>query len=165
MTIADLYTEYAPLLRRYAMRLSGNADMTEDLVQDTILRCMAHLELLGVLNRPQREAWLCRTLKNVFIDELRKQRAQQALLERWCEATPAAAWADQTWMTLLDGLSASERRLIEQHYLLGLTSREIADAMGIPAATVRGRLHMLMKRLRAAAAEQPDAKSHNGAKT
>ncbi len=109
MTIADLYTDYAPILRRYAMRLSGNADTMEDLVQDTILRSMAHLELLGILNRPQCEAWLCRTLKNLFIDAQHKQRVQQEMLEKWCDATPVAPCWDQSWMMILEILSAPDR--------------------------------------------------------
>lgn len=165
MTIADLYTDYAPILRRYAMRLSGNADTMEDLVQDTILRSMAHLELLGILNRPQCEAWLCRTLKNLFIDAQRKLRVQQEMLERWCDATPVAPLWDQSWMLILDTLTAPDRHLIEQHYLLGITCREIAAALGIPATTVRSRLHVLMKRLRATAAEwQRDTISTEGAR-
>ena len=43
----------------------------------------------------------------------------------------------------------ADRQLVEMRYRLGLNSREIADELGIPAATVRARLHQAIKRLRA----------------
>ncbi len=49
----------------------------------------------------------------------------------------------------LDHVPARDRELLEQRYILGLTSREIADGLGVPSATVRSRLHVAIKRLRA----------------
>ena len=40
------------------------------------------------------------------------------------------------------------RDLFEKRYRLGMNSREIAEALGIPAPTVRSRLHLGMKKLR-----------------
>ncbi len=40
------------------------------------------------------------------------------------------------------------RDLFEKRYRLGMNSQEIAEALGIPAPTVRSRLHLGMKKLR-----------------
>ena len=46
---------------------------------------------------------------------------------------------------LLEAVPEGDRELLEQRYVLGMTSREI----GIPAATVRSRLRQAVRRLRA----------------
>jgi RNA polymerase sigma-70 factor (ECF subfamily) len=43
----------------------------------------------------------------------------------------------------------SYREIFERRYVWGQTSEEIANELGIPAATVRSRLHLAMKQLRA----------------
>lgn len=45
-------------------------------------------------------------------------------------------------------LPDSLRLVLELHYFVGLTSREVGTALGIPAATVRFRLMMARRRLR-----------------
>ena len=48
-----------------------------------------------------------------------------------------------------DLVPEADRQLVEMRYRLGLSSREIAQDLNIPAATVRSRLHQAIKRLRA----------------
>ena len=48
-----------------------------------------------------------------------------------------------------DLVPPQDRELVEMRYRLGLNSSEIAAALGIPAATVRWRLHQAVGRLRA----------------
>ncbi|MFN2201071.1 MAG: sigma factor, partial [Caldilineaceae bacterium] len=62
--IAELYEEYETVLLRYALRLTHDTDWAADLVQDTFVRSMGHVELLRMLKKHQRRAWLYRTLKN-----------------------------------------------------------------------------------------------------
>jgi RNA polymerase sigma-70 factor (ECF subfamily) len=45
-------------------------------------------------------------------------------------------------------LPESLRLVLELHYFVGLTSREVGTALGIPAATVRFRLMIARRRLR-----------------
>ena len=41
------------------------------------------------------------------------------------------------------------RELLEMRYAMGMNSREIGEELGIPATTVRSRLHLAIKKLRA----------------
>ena len=50
-SIAQLYEEYEDALIRYALRLTHDRDWAEDLVQDTFVRAMGHLELLKMLKQ------------------------------------------------------------------------------------------------------------------
>ena len=148
LTIADLYEEFESGLSRYAGSLARDSDKANDLVSETFLQAMAHLPLLEQLNTYQRKAWLYRVLKNRFIDQRRAERRAQTLIERlaWMNelATPAALGQD-----VFAQVPPQYRELLHQHYVLEMTSEEIGLKLGVPAATVRSRLRLAIKRLRA----------------
>lgn len=77
MRIEELFTRHAAELYRYAARYTGDADLAEDVVQDTFVRLAA---------RPPRDlgqvrAWLFRVATTVAIDALRGARRKRTLLE------------------------------------------------------------------------------------
>jgi RNA polymerase sigma-70 factor, ECF subfamily len=148
LTIADLYMEYESSLRRYAGSLARDTDKANDLVSETFLQAMAHLPLLEQLNSYQRKSWLYRVLKNRFIDQRRAERRSQALVEQlaWMNtlAAPPALGQD-----VLAQAPAQYRQVLHLHYVLEMTSEEIGFKLGVPAATVRSRLRLAIKWLRA----------------
>ena len=150
MTLTDLYEEYELELRRYAGRLARDPDRAEDLVQEALIRAMGHLDLLGLLEPYQRRAWLYRTLKNLFLDEESARQREEALLEQMAQDVPLAGYRPQEiiWPDPFDLVPEKYRDLVRKRYVLGMTSQEIADELGIPAATVRSRLHLALKHLR-----------------
>jgi RNA polymerase sigma-70 factor (ECF subfamily) len=150
--IDELYTEYESMLQRYALRLlHGDAVTADDLVQDTFVRAMGHIELLKLLNPHQRRAWLTRTLKNLFLDGIKAQKRRQALLNHLGTMVAANIRRvdELAGLNPFDWLAPDERELFEKRYILGLNSKEIASELSIPAATVRSRLHLAVKRVRA----------------
>jgi RNA polymerase sigma-70 factor (ECF subfamily) len=154
LTIADLYGEFEDRLRRYAVSLARDADRAEDLVQETYIRAMAHLPLLSQLKPYQRRAWLYRVLKNRFLDEQRAARREQALLEQLAQDVQmvgAPAWASS--LAWFDEVPEQYREVLHKRHLLGMTSEEIGRELGVPAATVRSRLYLARKWLRAHRAE------------
>src|SRR5580692_5181188 len=71
-----------PSLRRYAVALSGNAALADDLVQDCIERALRQSGQLRELTHLP--GWLRRILYNLYIDEMRRRRgrgAQQDIME------------------------------------------------------------------------------------
>ena len=151
MDIEDIYDEYETRLRRYAMSLARDPDRADDLVQETLIRAMGHIMLLQQLNRHQRRAWLFRVLKNLVIDEHRANQRRNALFEQLLVETKVVGESMGTLMStdMLDQVPERDRDLIEMRYLFGMNSQEIAAELKIPAATVRSRLHLAIKRLRA----------------
>jgi RNA polymerase sigma-70 factor (ECF subfamily) len=150
MTLTDLYEEYETKLRRYAARLAQDPHWADDLVQDTFVRAMGHLDLLRVLKPYQQRAWLYRTLKNLFLDQLASQQRQEALVD---DLGREAATFDRLHDDLLspnpfDLVPVRYRELVEKRYALDMTSQEIGTELGIPAATVRSRLHLALKETR-----------------
>lgn len=151
MTVADLYEAFEGKLRRYAMGLVRDPDQADDLMQETFIRAMAHLELLSLLNAYQRQAWLYRVLKNLFLDAQDKRRREQALVEQLTQQTQFASdpWTEMISSNLFERIPERYRDLLQKRYVLGMTSEEIGRELGIPAATVRSRLHLAIKHLRA----------------
>ena len=151
MTLADLYEEYEEKLRGYALKLTRDPHAADDLVQETFIRVLGHLPLLERLERYQRRSWFHQTLKNLFLDRQRSRQREIALIERFArEAEPYAEPDEGPLETDLLALAPeSHRDLLEKRYVLGMTSREIGEELGIPAATVRSRLHLAIGKLRA----------------
>ena len=151
MTFAELFDEFEDPLHRYAMSLVRNRDWADDLVQETFIRAWSHLPLLGVLSLPQRRAWLRRVLKNVFIDQYRRNVRERALIAA-LDHDPEDGAVDPSLslqvQELLEILPASLRDLWYRRYVQGMNAAEIARQLGIPHGTVRSRLHAARRRLR-----------------
>jgi RNA polymerase sigma-70 factor (ECF subfamily) len=151
MTLDELYETYEQPLRDFARQLVHDSQRADDLVQDTFIRAMGHLELLKILKGYQRRAWLKRTLKNLFLDELAARKRQEALAEQLGYETPTETYlaASIASPNPFELVPTQFRDVFDKRYRLGMNSREIAEAMGIPAETVRSRLHLGLKKLRA----------------
>jgi len=72
--IRDQVLGTVPSLRAFAISLSGNIDRADDLVQETLLRALAHIDSFQPgTNMP---AWLFTILRNLFRSEYRKRRRE-----------------------------------------------------------------------------------------
>jgi len=151
-------------LYRNALRLTGNANDAEDLVQDTYLRAYRffHQYQPGT----NAKAWLFRIMNTVFLNDYRKKARQGEtysydgledfyLYNRLNEATLSG---EQTFNTsnpedvVLERLDieAIQRAILElpEEFretvalatVEGLAYQEISDILGIPIGTVRSRL-------------------------
>ena len=149
MTLSELYELYEDPLRRYARRWTPDPHRGEDLVQETMIRAMGHLALLGQLKAYQQRAWLFRTLKNLYLDEERAHRREEALLGEMAEGLDTAQeWEEVDLSNPFDLVPDKYRHLVRMRYEWGMNSSEIADELGVPAATVRSRLHLAIKQMR-----------------
>lgn len=150
MTLADLYDDYENKLQRFAMQLTRDSLEVDDLVQETFMRAMSHLTLLEQLEPHQCRAWLSRTLKNLFLDKQQQAQRQAKLMENFRQEMllPEEMFDDHADANPFDLVPAQYRDIVEKKYVLGMTSREIGQEMGLPAATVRSRLHLAMQALR-----------------
>jgi RNA polymerase sigma-70 factor (ECF subfamily) len=155
VTIRELYDDYERQLARYAERLARDPDRADDLVQETFIRAMGHLPLLENLKPYQQRAWLYRTLKNRFIDEERARQRQEVAYERLVHEpqvddlpAPSVIVA-----TLIGQVPERYQDVLYEYYILGKTSQQIGDELGVPAATVRSRLFLARKWLAAHGSE------------
>src|ERR1700739_3549708 len=73
-----LVGELRPKLHRYCARMTGSAVDGEDIVQDALMKALAALPSVGVIDNP--EGWLFRIAHNTALDFLRR-RARIPMME------------------------------------------------------------------------------------
>ncbi len=142
-----------PALRRYALAITGNAALADDLVQDTIERALKQSsQLRDMASLP---GWLRRILHNLHIDEIRRGKGrgpQQDIMEladHIALSIPAAdSGAARDFARAMGALSLEHREIILLAGLEDLSYRQIADELGLPMGTVMSRLARARERLR-----------------
>lgn len=146
--IVKLYEKYNTELVRWCQRITGNLQTAEELVQETWLRALNHNDSLTLLNEKQCRAWLYRTTKNLYVDQVR-HRAKEMIVAEPPEAMRWPQEMEETeWINLLDSLPDREGQVFAMRYLMGYNSRQIGEFLSMPPGTVRFRLSSARKHLR-----------------
>lgn len=151
---AILARSHGDRLMSIAQRILRDVGRAEDAVQQTLV--IAWRELPSLRDPDRFDAWLQRLLVNASYAEARRSRAWNAHVRILPVDGPAGP-DESLSLDDRDRLERGFRRLsVEQrailvftHYL-GLSPTEIADRLGIPAGTVRSRLHYAHRAMRAA---------------
>ena len=135
---------------RLAAVILGDRDEAEDALGDAALHAWQHI---ASLRDPERfEAWFTRILVNGCRDRLRqRRRPSSVVVEPASLGDPFAASVERAALRdALLTLTPEHRAVIALHYLEGLTVERIAEQLGMPAGTVKSRLHYGLAELRAA---------------
>ena len=151
---ASLAVACGDRLHAVAHRILRDVELAEDATQQALL---AIWENLPKLRDPARfEAWSYRLLVNACYDE-GTRRAPGNRTCTCCTTTSKPAPDALGQVHDRDQLERGFRRLSVDHRAvvvlykyLGLSIEEIADALGVPAGTIRSRLHYAVRALRAA---------------
>ena len=152
----DVYREHGAAVLRLATRLcGGDRSLAEDVLQETVLRAWRHAAELRASGRPLRP-WLFTVARRVVMNQARARRARPVEAgEAALETVPVVDSIDR----LLNALAMREaaRRLSPEHRrvllavcCLGTPVRDVAEAAGVPAGTVKSRTHYALRSLRAA---------------
>ena len=148
--VTRLFQDHQTQLKRYAAGLTHDYDQAEDLVQETFIKAAANQNLLSRLNGQQRRSWLYAVIKHGFIDQVRRLKRQQKLLQGLADILasdkPVLEYAGE--INLFERVPDQYRKLLIQRYVYGMTSEEIAQELQIPAATIRSRIRLAINWLR-----------------
>jgi RNA polymerase sigma-70 factor (ECF subfamily) len=157
--LVALYDRYAGYVCAVALRVLGDRELAEEVVQDTFLRCWHGVETYHP-GRGRVVGWLVGIARNRAIDALRS-RSHQARLREGAELAdrpPSGGTGEPTATDLvllraevaeaLAALPVGQRQIIELAYYGGLSQSEIARALGEPLGTVKTRTRAAMDRLR-----------------
>ena len=151
---ASLAVACGDRLHAVAHRILRDMDLAEDATQQALLTIWRDLPQL---RDPARfDAWSYRLLVRACYAEVRRTRRWTPNLRlltadepQTTDATTSVHDRDQ-----LDRgfrrLSIDHRAVVVLHHYLDLSIDEVADTLGVPAGTVRSRLHHAMRGLRAA---------------
>ena len=126
---AELYDEYAPRLRPFAYRLTGNRHDADDLVQETFVRALPRLDRLDP-RTVQLGPYLFTTLRNLFFKSVERGRRAQPVADVPEPSVPAPIEDDPERSALLrrqqeEVRSANARLDPRQRLVLAL--RELED--------------------------------------
>jgi RNA polymerase sigma-70 factor (ECF subfamily) len=152
-SFSDALVAQLPGLRRYAMALSGNAALADDLVQDCIERALGQESQLREIGRLA--GWLRRILYHLYIDEIRrgKRRGREQDIAELADHLELSAPAPDNsaareFIHAVNRLSVEHRQILLLVSVEELSYREIADELEIPLGTVMSRLARARERLR-----------------
>ena len=147
-----------------AYRMCGRRALAEDVVQEAFLslwRSGARYDRA----RGSVRSWILRAVHNRAIDAFRREAAtvgRDVPDEGITGSLPARERTEleverrddaRLVRDALEELPADQRKVIELAYLGGLTHVQIAEALQLPAGTVKGRMRLGLSKLRVALAE------------
>ena len=130
--------------------MTGQLQTAEELVQEAFLRAMLHEELIAMLDEKQGRAWLYRTVKNLYIDQIR-HNSHETIVEELPESQKEPEEIVKIeWEDLLNSLPDMEGVLFAMRYLEGYNSKQIGEIFDLPPGTVRSKLSSARKHLKEA---------------
>ena len=140
----QLVRAYQAPVWRFLRHLVGDAELAEDVTQETFVR--VHRRLGSFDGRSRFSTWLFQVARNAGIDALRARSRRERL-----EVRPPREVASPELRHELDAALASLDRELREAILvievLGLTYVDGGVLLGVPAGTVKSRVHRARERL------------------
>ncbi len=161
--LGALYDRQVTLVHSLALRLLGDADDAEDVVEETFWQAWRHASRYDA-SRGSVSAWLCSIARSRALDLLRAARRRPERIASSVQndddtalaspnASPLGVVEASDQRTLirgaLDELPPEQRESIELAYFGGLSQSEIAERTGQPLGTIKTRIRLAMMKLRA----------------
>ena len=146
---------------RVAIRLTGNQDLAEDLIQETMLRAVRNWE--SFRHESDFKTWLYRILINVFRDQLRRKPKvafvevepnQHRSSECSAESNAEAQELSEIVAGLIAQLPQRQREVLVLTTYESLTNEQIATTLNINVANVHANLSTARKKLKEWLAKQ-----------
>ena len=154
-----LYDRYAGVCYGLALRILGDREDAEEVVQDAFVSVWRKAGSYDPRQgRPY--TWLFKITRNRAIDELRRRDSTRRP-RRMPQGTPELAREPESVEEsagvlelrsivggALEGLPPDQREVLEMAYMKGLSQREISEHTGIPLGTVKTRTRLALKKLK-----------------
>ncbi|MCZ6836883.1 MAG: RNA polymerase sigma factor [Planctomycetota bacterium] len=153
--LEELVVRWQPRLTRHAMRLTGRPEAAHDVMQEAWL---AIVRGIGRLKDPSGfRAWSYRIVGNKCADWIRQRVRHRGLEHGLAMMAPNHEPThdeerDETSILheALDQLPLDHRVVLSMHYLDEMCVAEISRSLGVPAGTIKSRLHHARNRLKQA---------------
>jgi RNA polymerase sigma-70 factor (ECF subfamily) len=156
--LGTLYDRHSRTAYSLAYRIMGERQAAENLVQEAFLQVWRAAGSYRT-ERGSVRTWILSIVHHRGIDQLRSAASRRRVHDR-VEATtstlqPSEAFA-QAWRNsqreqvreYLRMLPAEQLKVLELGYFSGYTHIEIAELLGLPLGTVKGRMRLGLKKLR-----------------
>lgn len=158
--LAEFYDQTARPLFSVAVRMLGNTQEAEEVIQDVFVQIWTKAQMFNpAIGQPFH--WALSMLRNRCIDRLRaRQRRSKVIVDsgegREFEAAPETVPAENTLAhdelgairSAVDRLPNDQRQAIEMAFFGGMTHPEIAEMLREPLGTIKARIRRGMLKLR-----------------
>jgi RNA polymerase sigma-70 factor (ECF subfamily) len=142
-----LLREIGPPLQRYVSRVTGNAALADDVVQETLIAIVRKLTWLS--DPSLFRAWAYRIASRQAFRALKKQRISEPLEDTHAVlAEVADPWQRERLLASLGRLSPGSRAVVTLHYLEEMPLSEVAAVLELNLGTVKSRLSYGLAQLR-----------------
>lgn len=168
-TVAGLYLQEAPNLRRYLTRKLGAIDDAQDVVQDAYVRMLSSRVEEKTLNSPR--SFLFTVALNLAIDSIRRRRRERRVLDIVAEPVRTADGVDLELvcpqrrpdlqvddqiridhvLTCLGELSPKCRQAFVLHKFMDQSYAEVAETLGVTVSMVEKYLSRALRCVRSQA--------------
>ena len=156
---AVLYDRHSRVAYSLAYRMMGERQAAEDLLQDAFLEIWRGAATYRA-ERGSLRTWILSIVHNRGIDQLRslssRRRTQEKVEAEAPTSQPSEAFAE-SWRNsqreqvraAMSTLPPEQLKILELAYFSGYTHVEIADRLVLPLGTVKGRMRLGLKKIRA----------------
>ncbi len=156
---AVLYDRHSRAAYSLAYRMMNGRQAAEDLAQDAFLKVWRAATSYRA-DRGGVRTWILSIVHNRDIDQLRslasRRRTQEKVEASTPKSQPSEAFA-QSWRNsqreqvreALRTLPKDQLKILELAYFSGYTHVEIAELLDVPLGTVKGRMRLGLKKIRA----------------
>jgi RNA polymerase sigma-70 factor (ECF subfamily) len=149
--ISEEILKSIPSLRAFAISLTGNFDQADDLVQETLVRGISHIDQFQPGTNIQ--AWLFTILRNQFHTNFRRRRREvedpEGLMAARLAVLPEQGKRIEIeeLRTALGKLPDDQREAILLVGAQGFSYEDAAGICGVPVGTIKSRISRARQRL------------------
>ena len=161
----QIHTRYADLIERLCFARLHNTEDARDATQATFMVLLLRRDKLKPIELLH---YLRRTARYAVAEIQRKRAADQRITHDIAANTDHLHWPDdvlskepdtqrrvQIMLKALETMTPQDQHLLRQHFLLGLSVKEIAETLGISERAMRTRQWRALKRLAALMGRDP----------
>lgn len=154
-----IYNKYQNIAMRTAFLICRNFDDSEDIVQETFVKCHLHIHKLKDANSFQ--AWMLKILVHNAYSLLKKKGKEMAddqvekqinSISNNCQPSPLQLELKKeqshTVLSAIDTLSDKHKIVVILYYYDELSVKEIARVLGCREGTVKSRLYIARNQLK-----------------
>jgi RNA polymerase sigma-70 factor, ECF subfamily len=146
----DLYDTTNRRMFAIALTVLQRRDLAEDVLQEAYVRAWIQARRFDPA-KGTALGWLARIVRNLAIDELRRDRGAAEDLADHAEtlASPPAPLAERT--DLVKGMSrlgCEQRHILGLAFVFGYTHEELVERLGVPLGTAKSRIRRGLEQLK-----------------
>ena len=154
----EVFSHFAPRVKAQLIKLGTTAELADDIAQETMLAVWRKADQFDPSTAAV-AAWIYTIARNLRVDALRKVRQSTTLADIrhdvWEDDAPRPdeiLQARQDFARVrraLANLPRDQADAIQSAYYLDMSQTDIAGSLGAPLGTVKSRVRLALKRLRA----------------